>query len=113
MKLLPLLLLLTFAGCNSTSKEELEMTETAYSACKDAFNEAKETIRLQDEKIKLLEDKLVHIVDPGRLAIAVFADPYGTYCCDTVRTLNHTAIVKSVLDTSGNLTGFEIVKVIK
>lgn len=35
------------------------------------------------------------------------------YCCDTIRTLNHTAIVKRVLDTNGVLVRFEIVKVLK
>lgn len=36
----------------------------------------------------------------------------GVYCCDTVRTLNHTAIVKSVIDTNGMLIEFKIVKVL-
>lgn len=34
------------------------------------------------------------------------------YCCDTVRTLNDTAIVKSVFDSTGTLIDFEIVKVL-
>jgi arginine repressor len=37
----------------------------------------------------------------------------ATYCCDTIKTLNHTAIVKSILDTNGVLVRFEIVKVLK
>lgn len=45
---------------------------------------------------------------------AVVFEFLGAYiCCDTIRTFNHTAVVKSILDTAGNLTGFEIVKVLK
>jgi hypothetical protein len=35
------------------------------------------------------------------------------YCCDTIKTLNHTVIVQSILDTNGVLVRFEIVKVLK
>lgn len=67
MKLILLLLVLAsvraLTGCSNATKEELAMTETAYGACKDAFSEAQKTIRLQDEKIKLLEEKVVHTVD--------------------------------------------------
>jgi hypothetical protein len=37
----------------------------------------------------------------------------ATYCCDTIKTLNHTAIVQSILDTNGVLVRLEIVKVLK
>lgn len=55
---LPLLLLITLAACSSPSKEELALTQTAYGACKDAFSEAQQLIRNQDEKILLLEDQI-------------------------------------------------------
>lgn len=51
--------------------------------------------------------------DSGAFSGVTFAS-LGVYiCCDTIRTFNHTAVVKSILDTAGNLTGFEIVKVLK
>lgn len=62
------------------------------------------------------EDNSIYVDMRGADTIPPFAPltSLGSYyCCDTIRTLNHTALVKSILDTAGNLTDFEIVKVLK
>lgn len=57
-----LFVVVLLSGCNQSDscREELELTNTAYTLCKETYSETINLIKNQDQKMLILEDQIAH-----------------------------------------------------